>query len=1121
MKFKSLIGLLTRRSTGSQNLWNQAEAAESSNDERLAAEIYHRIERTKPRNESDFLRAALASERRGEWDRAIDRLEQGLRVYPQSAAILGAYVQRCLAQQRSDKGVAFLSAMHGSTDKARDEFIAACSTPETQIDLIRILLQDATRGWPTQSLSTVVGRMERLEGLWSLGDEFLQGNRREAANEIYRLLASRPVETASEFMFAALSESRLQNVDRALEIFEAGLRRYPEDQSLLQNFGRICSGSGRVDQLATWVSSNAANSRQAHEALFLKFADPHIQVNLIAHLLNGESRALAMNRIEIARTEFRSSLALWELADVMLQNQLREEADSIYRNLSSRVAETPDDFFFAALANERQGDKYAAIACLEAGLERVPQSDRLLEQLARICVEIGQVERMGRFIGVDGQDREYVVTLLFERFQTPAIQVSLIDYCLKHGLLGLADQKLELVKANSTDAKTLWGVAELFSRLARRNDAMEIYKRLAQRDPNTPDDCYYSALGLLRLEKPEQCLDVLEAGQSKFGCLNDLLTLYLQICARSLNYERYARFLQKLRSGMSIAPLSALDFYKAASRMAPVDFIVNLKDLEAELDPQTFGVLRRELTAHLREKPLPIEVARVVAFFCKYLDTNPDIDAELFAAIDAPAAGYDDAERRALKILHDLTLPMIPHYSADPEEVVRSFISAAQSITSDPKVLADPISDVTANWTPWQLIFCHAVPRLYGEAMAAFESMAFSTWPRLDHVAPHVNMPATTGGGAKRKLRVGFNVHDSMPMMSGLLTQLDDDLFETIYLRPGKQGQTPASKKWCERADAVVEYSDIDMYAAIETISNERLDIIISGPAVAAAFYPMMARLAPLQMVLLEPNWTDGLKNSDYYISWGLAEPKNPSTFYASSVAYFQHPPYWIERPAEQQSVPISRAERTEVRQRLLKCGAEARVYLCANTPPKVHPEMDKIFVDLLERDSEGILVFLRAEYKNLRIRLQEKLGPLFARVVFVPALPKDDAHRLLRAVDCCLDSYPLCGMSSSFDGAMLGVPIVTLPSGIPFGEWTSAIYEYIGVEGLTARSREEYVSIAVKIAKDPAWRQQLSSEIREKSLRFVESTDASAEFQDFLLRAWERKVSGASAANWIDGRWQ
>jgi predicted O-linked N-acetylglucosamine transferase (SPINDLY family) len=334
-------------------------------------------------------------------------------------------------------------------------------------------------------------------------------------------------------------------------------------------------------------------------------------------------------------------------------------------------------------------------------------------------------------------------------------------------------------------------------------------------------------------------------------------------------------------------------------------------------------------------------------------------------------------------------------------------------------------------------------------------------------------------------------------------------------------GPTLAARDWIERAERTVEFSDKDAYAAIDTIAAEQFDIIVSGPSIAAIFFPMMARLAHLQMVLLEPNWTDGLTNADYYVSWKPAEPERPGDFYKSKVAFLEHPPYSIER---RPAIEVSDDSRTELRRRLLGRGAGDRIYLCANTPPKIHPDMDEMFRELLTSDPEGTLVILRGEYppaKTLKFRLRRRLGALMERVVFLPTLKQEEAHRLLLSVDSCLDSFPLCGMSSSFDAAMLGVPVATLPSAIPFGRWTAAIYDYIGVSGLTAGDQDEYLQIVLRLARDPAWRNRLGDELRQKAALFVESGASAAGFARFVTEAWERHRAGHPPADWIAGEWQ
>jgi predicted O-linked N-acetylglucosamine transferase (SPINDLY family) len=285
-----------------------------------------------------------------------------------------------------------------------------------------------------------------------------------------------------------------------------------------------------------------------------------------------------------------------------------------------------------------------------------------------------------------------------------------------------------------------------------------------------------------------------------------------------------------------------------------------------------------------------------------------------------------------------------------------------------------------------------------------------------------------------------------------------------------------------------------------------------------------MARLAHLHMVLLEPNWPDGIKNSDYYISWRLAEPENYKDFYKTPVSLLQSPPYWIERPTLDEISAISEEAGDGIRRRLLNLGPTDRVYICANTPPKIHPVMDEIFYKLLEMDPAGFLVFMRGEHSPsqiLKSRLREKLGQHFDKIIFINTLEKVEAHALLLSADCCIDSYPICGMSSSFDGIRLGAPIVTLSTDIPFGRWTAAIYEYLGVSGLTARNVDEYIDIAIRLATDKDWRLQKSAEIRQKSSLYIESKASFDEFQHFLIQAWRRKQSGLPPASWVAGEWQ
>jgi predicted O-linked N-acetylglucosamine transferase (SPINDLY family) len=576
-------------------------------------------------------------------------------------------------------------------------------------------------------------------------------------------------------------------------------------------------------------------------------------------------------------------------------------------------------------------------------------------------------------------------------------------------------------------------------------------------------------------------------------------------------------------SGATTEPFSVVAFFREVIKSIPPEaFVIKFSEIQHKCSPDELQLVIDVFLSGLRKKKPNFKAAKQIIFLSKLLDVDTKFSEMLTSTLSSLNWKDDAAQAEyTFNLIHKFTLPVAHHRSSDLEQVVRTFVSNAESIDSEITHLREPLSDFSRDWAPWQGLFCLAQPRLYRHAMSAFERLAFGLWPKLNYTAPHIVRPPEHSA---KKIRIGFTVLDLMPMMSGLTERLDKNIFETVFLRPGAVGGSKVASDWVSRADRTVEYSDTDTYSAINTIAQQELDILISGPSVPQIFFPLMARVAHLQMVLLEPNWTDGITNSDYYISWKIAEPEKFRDFYNTPVSLLRHPPYWIESPLSGGKLATSENTDDKIRERLLNLAPQDRFYICANTPPKIHPEMDELIYRILDKDPTSFMVLLRSEHgaaQPVKARLRENLGKHYERIIFLNTLKREDAHALLSAADCCLDSYPLCGMSSSFDGLMLGVPIVTLPVDIPFGRWTAAIYEYIGVSGLTARDKDEYVDIATRMASDKNWRLAKSNELRAKSARYVESEAGFDEFQHFILQAWLRKKAGLPPANWVDGEWQ
>lgn len=966
-------------------------------------------------------------------------------------------------------------------------------------------------------------RAESVDQMWITADAALLANDANTAHEIYRQLCRRKPRTPYEFLFVGLAAYRLKDVPLALDVLEAGHLRYRSMADLTDNFLRIAIEHEQLDRALR--SIDALPGKVACERLIAQPLDWKTHVSLVVYLLRAGHWDFANARIDEIIRACDSTAENWRLSDILLKLRRKSDADRIYDKLASRAAKNADDALYAALSLERLQAPDKAAARLEAELAKYPHASYLREHFLRICTGSGQIGRLARLVEKEAGGPE-ALEPLFARFPAVDHQCQLIEFCIDNRHGSLARSKLSRhADEGGYDSGALWQISQYLDGKGYASEVGAIYRTLVDRPHKTSWEFYYAAAAALRLGEADVCLGLLEAGQSSSPTAPELRNFYLQMCAARLQHERYSTFLKKLGIENARGVDSVAEFYCAAvENLAPDTFILNFRELESTCSRDTFNEIKHTVLGALERTPLPRDKKRILAFFSRYLDLDDEFTADLWRVIgDRTNQGAAEhsaraKEQRFIEMLFRLTPPMIAAERGRSQRQIRQFIEACHSLALRPIELSEPIQDMSNNWTPWQYIFCSGEMHVYSSAVAALEKIAVKTWPKLGYVAPHVAERRQENAG--KRVRIGFIVHDSMPMMSGLLRGLNPQVYETVFLRPGKRGRSRAAETWIERAERVVEYPDNDSYAAIDAIAAEQLDIIVSGPSVAAVFFPMMARLAPLQMVLLEPNWTDGLTNADYYISWKAAEPEDTARYYKSNVALLDHPPYFIERHPVQE---VSDEAKRELRARLLDLGERDRIYLCANTPPKIHPRMDEMFGRLLQSDPDGRLVILRGEYppsKTLKFRLHQKLGKLADRIVFLPTLKQEDAHSLLLTADACLDSFPLCGMSSSFDAAMLGVPIVTLPTPIPFGRWTATIYDYIGMTGLTAKDEDEYLQIALRLAKDPAWRKELGHELRQKAQRFVQSAASVEAFATFIAKSWERHKEGYPTADWIDGAW-
>jgi len=368
--------------------------------------------------------------------------------------------------------------------------------------------------------------------------------------------------------------------------------------------------------------------------------------------------------------------------------------------------------------------------------------------------------------------------------------------------------------------------------------------------------------------------------------------------------------------------------------------------------------------------------------------------------------------------------------------------------------------------------------------------------PTLAWQAPHI-----AAWRPPQRARVGiashfFRGHSIGNTSRGLVRELDRDAYEVVLVRLGATRPDNISEEIDRNADRVVTVPYDDLDAARRAIAALSLDILFYQDVGLEPLSYLLAfsRLAPVQLTSFGHPDTTGLESIDYFLSSDLYEPDGAKEHYserlvlvpgAGTLSYYYRPP-----------APSGRKHLQE----------DAHVYFCAQALFKVHPDMDAIFAGIVRADPAARIVLIDPQDEELRPALERRLGSLMQRVQFVPALPYADFLSLLECSDVVLDTPHFNGQNTSLEAFAVGAPVVTLPGALQRGRHTAGMYRAMGFHDLVAKSGEEYVALAVRLATDPAFRRHCRERIAAtrdvlyENKAFVRGCEAA--FREMLARA-------------------
>ncbi len=459
------------------------------------------------------------------------------------------------------------------------------------------------------------------------------------------------------------------------------------------------------------------------------------------------------------------------------------------------------------------------------------------------------------------------------------------------------------------------------------------------------------------------------------------------------------------------------------------------------------------------------------------------------AYAQALALGNNDGVR----IKAAMSMPLVPESAAEIEAARAAFAAALQALEATPLQVRDPMREIGS--TLFALAYQGGNDKALAQSMARILARAC---PGLLCVASHCGEPRASGA----KLRVGIcsrflRDHSIGRLMLNLIQHMAaTGRYDVFIFSFNKQPDAVSAEIASHAAEVVTLFADLDQ--ARQEIAARRLDVLFY-PDIGMepmTYFLAFARLAPVQCVTWGHPVTTGIPTVDYFLSCDAAEPADGDDHYSERLVRLGGLPMSYRRPPRPDPLKDRAA---------YGLPADARIYFCAQNLFKIHPDLDRPFLDILRRDPEGRLLLLHGgdpHWAELLLGRYRVLAPdLLDRVIVLPRQSHDDYMNLLAISDVSLDSLPFTGGNTTYQALAMGTPVVTMPGQFLRGRLSLAIYAKAGVTDLVAKDLDAYVTLALRAARDRAWRDAVMARIEAKAGVIFDDQDYLVDVERFLAR--------------------
>ena len=327
-------------------------------------------------------------------------------------------------------------------------------------------------------------------------------------------------------------------------------------------------------------------------------------------------------------------------------------------------------------------------------------------------------------------------------------------------------------------------------------------------------------------------------------------------------------------------------------------------------------------------------------------------------------------------------------------------------------------------------------------------------------------------------LSADFHQHATADLIAGLIESHDRARFEIAGISFGPDDGSDIRARLIGAFD---QFEDVRAKSDLEIarlLKDGEFDIAVDlkGHTEGARPGILAHRPCPVQVNYLGYPGTIGAPWLDYI----LADP---------TVLPFDHQPFYSEKivhlPHCYQCNDISRVIADTPSRRDVGLPDNGFVFCSFNAGWKITPAMFDVWMRLLAAVPGSLLWLLddnAAATRNLRAAAAAR-GADPARLVFAPRLPTGAHLARHRLADLFLDTMPYNAHTTASDALWAGLPIITCLGEQFDGRVAASLLRTLGLPELVTHSMQDYESLALALARDPARLAGLRAGLAEKRL--------------------------------------